>query len=90
MGTHPITREENVREAIAEMRETPDIEEGQFSSLGMLIADSTLFLDEVALRAAHDGLRRLYGQFSRRGKVTDRGRILGLIDVTYWALLRVG
>jgi len=88
---HPITREGNVREILAEVTLIDCAYESDFSSLGMLITDSLLSRDEAALRAAHDGLRRLYGRYrDRTDHRVDTGRIIGLIDVTHWALRRMG
>lgn len=78
---------------IDEMRVEQWISEGCFSSLGMLITDASLAADEPALRTAHDGLRRVYGKQVRDGDdhkcAEQRGRVLGLIDVTYWSLRRL-
>ncbi|GGL83709.1 hypothetical protein GCM10010129_29230 [Streptomyces fumigatiscleroticus] len=78
---------------IDEMRVEQEIPEGCYSSLGMLITDASLAADEPALRTAHDGLRRLYGKLVRDGDAhkgaEQRGRVLGLIDVTYWSLRRL-
>jgi hypothetical protein len=88
MEQPPVTREGTIKKSLAGMRSAGKIDEGEFSAMGMLITDSVLSRDAVALRTAHDGLRKLYGQ--RRGNVIDTGRILGLIDITHWALRRVG
>ncbi|MGI5374530.1 ROK family protein [Streptomyces sp. CA-251387] len=65
-----------------------------FSSLAMLVTDASLTADEPAIRAAHDGLRRLYGHHVRADRDQDahaelRGHLLGLIDMTTWALRRL-
>jgi hypothetical protein len=81
-----------VQNLIDELRVDQEIPEGCFSSLGMLVTDASLAADEPALRAAHDGLRQLYGKHLREGDdkgAEQRGRLLGLIDVTYWALRRL-
>ena len=86
-----------VRNLLEEMALDSGMTEGSFSSLGMLITDSSLAADEPALRAAHDGLRRLYGKVTRPGEdghedaktMEQRGRLLGLIDVTFWSLRRL-
>jgi hypothetical protein len=88
MGQHPVTREGVIKESLKSMQQAGKIDEGEFSAMGMLITDSLLSRDVVALNAAHDGLRWLYGH--RRGNVIDTGRLLGLIDVTFWALRRIG
>jgi len=97
-GTSGVKRPRNdrvteVHDLLEEMRAEYEIPEGCFSSLGMLIVDSSLSADEPALRAAHDGLRRLYGKHVRDGDedkcAEQRGRILGLIDVTFWSLRRL-
>ncbi|MFC8511634.1 hypothetical protein [Streptomyces sp. NPDC057257] len=86
-------RATEVRDLIDEMRVEYGMSEGHFSALGMLINDASLAADEPALRAAHDGLRRLYGQLvpdSDNLKVAEhRGRLLGQIDVAFWALRRL-
>ncbi|MBO4258374.1 hypothetical protein [Streptomyces griseorubiginosus] len=86
-------RATEVQNLIDEMRVEQWIPEGCFSSLGMLITDASLAADEPALRTAHDGLRRLYGRQVRDGDdhkgAEQRGRVLGLIDVTYWSLRRL-
>lgn len=85
------TREGTVREAINELLDTVYITEGEFSSLGMLITDAVLTRDEASLRSAHDGLRSVYGRYSARsGETAETGRLLGLVDVTYWGLRRLG
>jgi hypothetical protein len=90
MGDHPITREGNVREILVGITLVDYSDEGDFSSLGMLITDSLLSHDTEALRAMHDGLRSVYGKYRERtDHRVDLGRILGLIDVTHWALRRV-
>lgn len=82
-----------VRDLMDEMKSEYEIPEGCFSSLGMLITDASLAADEPALRAAHDGLRRLYGKHVRDGDeykgAEQRGRLLGMIDVTFWSLRRL-
>ncbi|MFC7303937.1 ROK family protein [Streptomyces monticola] len=78
---------------IDEIKSAEEISEGLFSSLGMMVTDASLAGDEEALEAAHEGLRRRYGSQLRDGRgelaVEQRGRLLGLIDVTYWALHRL-
>lgn len=81
------TRHEEVGPLIDEMRNQYVIEEGLFSALGMLITDAVLSHDEATLREAHDGLRRLYGHHPNSAM---HGRLNGQIDITYWALRRVG
>ncbi|MER5258832.1 ROK family transcriptional regulator [Streptomyces sp. NPDC002855] len=78
-----------------EMKSSEEISDGLFSSLGMMVTDASLAGDEEALEAAHEGLRRQYGRQRRlrdgQGDAAAelRGRLLGLIDVTYWALRRL-
>lgn len=86
----PITRASTADEAITDLREG-DTGEGNFASIGMLITDSLLARDTEALRVLHDGLRRIYGDALRRGtrQMETTGRVLGLIDVTGWALRRI-
>lgn len=88
-------RATEVQSLIDEMRSSEEISDGLFSSLGMIVTDASLAGDEDALEAAHEGLRRQYG---RQRQLRDghgepsaelRGRLLGLIDVTYWALRRL-
>jgi len=86
-------RATEVRDLIGDMQVDYGMSDECFSSLGMLITDASLAADEPALRTAHDGLRRLYGQLVPEGDnpkvVEQRGRLLGLIDVTFWALRRL-
>jgi len=92
-GRHDRVTE--VRNLIDEMQMDSGMTEGCFSSLGMLITDASLAADEPALRAAHDGLRRLYGHLGPQEENSDpkaagqRGRLLGQIDITFWALRRL-
>jgi predicted NBD/HSP70 family sugar kinase len=87
-------RHAQIRRLIDEMESVRIIAEGQFSALGMLLTDASLASDKLALEAAQDGLQWLY---SRQEALTDpdddqveqRGRLLGLIDVTHWALRRL-
>lgn len=88
----PVTYEDNVRDLISQMKSASVIQEGLFTSLGMLIVDSyrntVVNQDHDAVRAlhaAHDGLRWMYGHHPNKD---HQGRFLGLIDVTYWALRR--
>lgn len=83
----PHTRHGEAEKIIDQMRDLYVIHEGVFSSLGMLITDATLSRDEVTLHKIHDGLRWMYGHHPNG---SHKGRFLGLIDVTYWALRRVG
>ncbi|MCI3277219.1 hypothetical protein [Streptomyces cylindrosporus] len=86
-------RATEVRDLIDDMQLDYGMSEGSFAALGMLITDASLAADEPALRAAHDGLRRLYGQLvpdRDNPKVAEqRGRLLGQIDITFWALRRL-
>jgi predicted NBD/HSP70 family sugar kinase len=87
-------RHAQVRRLTGEMESVKIIAEGQFSALGMLVTDASLAADGPALEAAQDGLQWIY---SRQEALTDpdddqveqRGRLLGLIDVTHWALRRL-
>jgi predicted NBD/HSP70 family sugar kinase len=87
-------RHAQVRRLIDEMESAKLIDEGQFSALGMLVTDASLAADEPALEAAQDGLQWLYSQHEvlrdpDDGQVEQRGRLLGMIDVTHWALRRL-
>jgi len=87
-------RHAQVRRLTGEMESVRIIAEGQFSALGMFVTDASLAADRPALEAAQDGLQWIY---SRQEALTDpdadqieqRGRLLGLIDVTHWALRRL-
>jgi predicted NBD/HSP70 family sugar kinase len=65
--------------------------DGQFNALGMLITDASLTGDAAALTAAQDGLQWLFRRYADEPVqgTDERGRILGLIDVTHWALRRL-
>lgn len=87
-------RHSQIRRLIAEMEPVRIILEGQFSALAMLITDASLASDEPALVAAQDGLQWLYSRQEALpepddDQVEQRGRLLGLIDVTHWALRRL-
>ncbi|MEU3742026.1 MULTISPECIES: ROK family transcriptional regulator [unclassified Streptomyces] len=88
-------RATEVQSLIDEMKASEDISDGLFSSLGMMVTDASLAGDEEALEAAHEGLRRQYGHQRQlrdghgESSAELRGRLLGLIDVTYWALRRL-
>lgn len=81
---HTPDRTDEVRGALDAMHDT--VVQDEYNTLhglmGMLITDALLARDREALRTAHDGLRRLYGQ-------QGDGRYLGQIDITYWALRRL-
>ena len=81
------SREAEIKSSIAAMQGSGKIDEGEFATMGILITGALLSDDETSLRMAHDGLRRLSGQ--RRGNVIDTGRLLGLLDITYWSLRRL-
>jgi hypothetical protein len=90
MTTHPTTREGSITELLTELTKARrPIEEAGFRVLGALIAGAVLDADTGSLRAARNGLRRLYGAFFLRGHHMSRGRILGLIDVATHALGRL-
>jgi predicted NBD/HSP70 family sugar kinase len=87
-------RYSGVRRLIGEMEAAELIAEGQFNALGMLVTDASLAADEPALEAAHDGLQWLYRRHaapteSDAAQAEQRGRLLGMIDVTHWALRRL-
>lgn len=86
-ASKPLTREDNVKDALQTVWSLRKIDDGLFSSLGMLITDSVITHDTDALRAAHDGLRRLYGHHPNRAEYS--GQFLGMISVTYWGLRRL-
>lgn len=93
----PRTRHGEVADLITEMRSAvtsgDPLEEGWFAALGMLITDSVLSHDSLAVSAAHDGLRRLYGTMIHhdynRNRPEKVGRVLGMIDITNFALRRI-
>jgi predicted NBD/HSP70 family sugar kinase len=87
-------RHAQMQQLIAEMDSAQVIDEGQFNALGMLVTDASLAADEPALQAAQDGLQWLYSRQEALSdpdadQVEQRGRLLGLIDVTHWALRRL-
>lgn len=87
-------RHAEVRRLIGEMEAAELIGERQFNALGMLVTDASLAADEPALAAAHDGLQWLFRRQAAlsepdAAQVERRGRILGMIDVTHWALRRL-
>ena len=87
-------RHAQVRQLIGEMESAGVIDEGQFNALGMLVTDASLAADRPALEAAQDGLQWLYSRQEalsdpNDNQVEQRGRLLGLIDVTHWALRRL-
>jgi len=87
-------RHAQIGQLIGEIESAKVIDEGQFSALGMLVTDASLAADERALQAAQDGLQWLYSRQEALGdpdaeQVEQRGRLLGLIDVTHWALRRL-
>ncbi|WP_406346877.1 ROK family protein [Streptomyces sp. NBC_00648] len=80
--------------ALEGMRAEQNIPPQQFSSMAMLVTDASLTADEPAIQAAHDGLRRLYGHHVRDDRdqgerAEQRGHLLGLLDMTTWALRRL-
>jgi len=87
-------RHAEVRRLIGEMESAALIGEGQFNALGMVVTDASLAADEPALEEAQDGLQWLYRQHAAISEpdaeqVERRGRILGMIDITNWALRRL-
>jgi predicted NBD/HSP70 family sugar kinase len=86
-------RIEEIRQLTGEMDGCPKLTEGQFNALGMLINDATIASDGPALEAAQDGLQWLCRRYSDGEQVATEavhhGRLLGLIDVTHWALRRL-
>ncbi|WP_405624996.1 ROK family protein [Streptomyces sp. NBC_01396] len=81
-------REAEVRRLIGLLDQGPS--ESLFQAVGMLISDASLSADEPALEAAQDGLQWLHARSSAMQKdLEQRGRLLGLIDVTHWALRRL-
>ena len=88
-------RHAQVRHLIDEMESAKPIEDGQFNALGMLVTDASLAADEPALEAAQNGLQWLYSRTLTPAGTGDdhvderRGRLLGMIDITHWALRRL-
>jgi predicted NBD/HSP70 family sugar kinase len=87
-------RHAQIGQLIGEMESVEVIDEGQFNALGMFVTDASLAADEPALQAAQDGLQWLYSQREALSdpdaeQIEQRGRLLGLIDVTHWALRRL-
>lgn len=66
--------------------------DGQFSAVAMLLIDSVLTGDEEALRELQEWLRNERAQRTSddaEQKPELRGRLLGLIDASHWAIERV-
>jgi predicted NBD/HSP70 family sugar kinase len=87
-------RHAQMQRLIGEMESVRIIAEGQFSAVGMLVTDASLASDGPALEAAQDGLQWLCSRQEALtnpddDQVEQRGRLLGLIDVTHWALRRL-
>jgi predicted NBD/HSP70 family sugar kinase len=79
---------------MAEMDRVAALSEGHFNALGMLVTDASLAADGRALEAAQDGLQWLYRRYADldvldRDDIEHRGRLLGHIDTTHWALRRL-
>ena len=88
--TRPIVDPAELAESIfSAARQDEWMQEGDYTSLGMLITDAILRRDRADLDVIHNGLRRLYGKFRETSARIDIGRLLGLIDITYWALRRI-
>jgi predicted NBD/HSP70 family sugar kinase len=92
----PATRDRlaEVRRLVDEMEAAEQISEGQFNAMGMLVTDASLAADEPALAAVQDGLQWIYsgqGELAAADadQIEQRGRLLGMIDVTHWALRRL-
>lgn len=88
------SRAAEVRRLSDEMDRAAALSEGQFSAYGMLVTDASLAGDADALHAAQDGLQWLYRRYAglrspRGDELEHRGRLLGLIDTTHWALRRL-
>lgn len=87
-------RQQEVRRVVDAAETAESIGEGQFSALGMLVTDASLAGDEASLEEAQDGLQWLYrarvaDETPSPAQIEQRGRLLGLIDVTHWALRRL-
>ena len=81
-----------IRRLTDEMDRAATLSEGQFNAIGMLVTDASLAADASALEAAQDGLQWLIRRYPGRDPHTTeevRGRLLGLIDTTHWALRRL-
>ena len=83
-----------IRRLTDEMDSLDHPTQGHYNVLGMLVNDATLAADAPALQAAQDGLQWLCRRYpDTEGDRIDgsehRGRLLGLIDVTHWALRRL-
>jgi predicted NBD/HSP70 family sugar kinase len=68
--------------------------DGQFSAVAMLLVDSLVKGDEESLQAVQEWLQWEYGEASlgdsEGPSVAERsGRLLGLVDVSHWAIERV-
>src|SRR2546430_10787319 len=90
----PRDRSGEVRRLTEEMDRSAALSEGHFNALGMLLTDASLAADGAALVAAQDGLQWLFRRYSglespRADEIEHRGRLLGLIDTTHWALRRL-
>jgi predicted NBD/HSP70 family sugar kinase/predicted transcriptional regulator len=87
-------RQQEVRRVIDTAETAEFIGEGQFSALGMLVTDASLAGDEASLEEAQDGLQWLYRaraavEAPSPDQLEQRGRLLGMIDITHWALRRL-
>ena len=92
--TTPGGRHAEMARLVAEMDRVAALSEGHFNALGMLVTDASLAADARALEAAQDGLQWLYRRYADmdalgRDEVEHRGRLLGHIDTTHWALRRL-
>lgn len=70
------------------------VTEGDFSALAMLLVDATLRGDEQSLKSVQEWLRWEYGEgVLATGNLDEEavryGRLLGLTDVSHWAIERV-
>lgn len=68
--------------------------DGDFSALAMLLIDATLRGDEVGLKAVQEWLRWEYSEGLLKSEdesdhMARCGRLLGLADVSHWAIERV-
>jgi DNA-binding MarR family transcriptional regulator len=98
MTTETLAPDTDARAALNSSAITPILSEisrdggprtdGDFSAVAMLLVDSLLTGDEESLRVLQDWLRQERAQ-GAGDRAESRGRLLGLIDASHWAIERV-
>jgi hypothetical protein len=70
---------------------SPDVPEGRFNAIAMLMVDATLEGDEAIIDKTVRDLQRIVARYHGATKpelIERRGRLLGLLDVARWGLER--